>query len=66
MAMRVERAYTKKNKIAKFEGNYHGQRDFALLSTRAAGYGTAPHPLPRADCAGILKCVLENVIILPY
>ena len=31
-AMRVARAYTGRNKIVKFEGQYHGVHDYALIS----------------------------------
>ena len=30
-AMRLARAFTKKDKILKFEGGYHGMNDFALI-----------------------------------
>lgn len=32
-AVRVARAYTKKNKILKFDGHYHGHHDYLLFST---------------------------------
>ena len=31
-AMRIARAYTGRNKIVKFEGQYHGVHDYALIS----------------------------------
>ena len=31
-AMRVARVYTGRNKIVKFEGQYHGVHDYALIS----------------------------------
>ena len=31
-AMRVARAYTGRTKIVKFEGQYHGVHDYALIS----------------------------------
>lgn len=66
MTMRAARAYTKKDKIAKFEGNYHGQHDFALICTRSIGQGPISNPLGVTESAGIPKCVLENIVILPY
>lgn len=65
MAMRAARAFTKKEKIAKFEGNYHGQHDNALVSTFAIG-GEISRPESVADCAGIPRYILENVVVLPY
>ena len=31
-AIRIARAYTKKERIVKFEGHYHGTHDYALFS----------------------------------
>lgn len=67
-AIRLARAYTKRDKIAKFEGHYHGAHDYVLISMAppldAAGDAAAPNPVP--DSAGIPKCVLENTIVLPF
>ena len=63
-AMRLARAYRKRDKILKFEGGYHGMSDYSLMSlapTRLANY---PQALP--DSAGIPKQVSNEVIIAPF
>lgn len=65
MAMRAARAYRKRDKIAKFEGNFHGQHDFTLVSTMATA-GPDQAPEPALDSAGIPKNVTSDFLILPY
>jgi glutamate-1-semialdehyde 2,1-aminomutase len=65
MAMRAARAYRKRDKIAKFEGNFHGQHDFTLVSTMATA-GPDAVPQPALDSAGIPKNVISDSLILPY
>src|SRR5664279_3023036 len=46
-AMRVARAFTGRNKIVKFEGQYHGVHDYALISVlpnNVADLGDAENP----------------------
>ena len=52
MALRAARAYRKRDKIAKFEGNFHGQHELVLISTLGAE-GPSDAPTPRIDSAGI-------------
>lgn len=47
-AIRLARAYTKRTKIIKFEGCYHGHSDYLLVK---AGSGAATHGIP--DSAGV-------------
>ncbi|MCG3217300.1 MAG: aminotransferase class III-fold pyridoxal phosphate-dependent enzyme, partial [Candidatus Heimdallarchaeota archaeon] len=54
MALRAARAYRKKDKIAKFEGNFHGQHDSVLISTLGIE-GEPNELLPHIDSAGIPK-----------
>ncbi|MBI4731436.1 MAG: aspartate aminotransferase family protein [Chloroflexi bacterium] len=65
MAIRAARAYRKRSKIVKFEGNFHGQHDTVLVSTLAVE-GEPNSPIAHIDSAGIPENVKENVIILPY
>jgi glutamate-1-semialdehyde 2,1-aminomutase len=65
MAIRAARAYRKRSKIVKFEGNFHGQHDTVLVSTLAVE-GEPGTPQPHLDSAGIPDNVKDNVIILPY
>jgi glutamate-1-semialdehyde 2,1-aminomutase len=65
MAIRAARAYRKRPKIVKFEGNFHGQHDTVLVSTMAVE-GEPGTPRPHLDSAGIPDNVKENMLILPY
>ena len=66
--IRLARAYTRKEKIAKFEGHYHGAHDYVLVSMtppiEAAGPANAPNAVP--DSAGLPKSILDNTIVLPF
>ena len=65
MAIRAARAYRKRPKIVKFEGNFHGQHDTVLVSTLAVE-GEPGAPRPHLDSAGIPDNVKDNLLILPY
>jgi glutamate-1-semialdehyde 2,1-aminomutase len=65
MALRAARAFSKRDKIAKFEGNFHGQHEAVLVSTLGVeGPDTAP--LPHIDSAGVPDFTREGVLVLPY
>lgn len=67
-AVRIARAATGKDIILKFEGHYHGQHDYALVSVEAppvvAGMEEYPRSLPYS--AGIPSLVLDTVIVSPW
>src|SRR5580700_4676854 len=67
-AIRIARAVTGKDGILKFEGHYHGQHDYALISAEAppivAGLDEYPRPLPNS--AGIPPGVTDYVMVAPY
>jgi len=63
-AMRAARAFTKRDKILKFEGGYHGMSDYSLMSLAPKRSGNFPLPVP--DSAGIPKSVREDMIIAPF
>jgi glutamate-1-semialdehyde 2,1-aminomutase len=65
MALRTARAYRKKDKVAKFEGNFHGQHDSVLISTLSTG-GEPGKLVPSIDSAGIPKGLGEDILVLPY
>jgi len=67
-AVRVARAFTGREKIAKFEGAYHGTHDWVLVSvaTGAAGAGSRKRPKAVAWSAGVPKAVLKHVVVLPW
>lgn len=60
-AIRLARGFTKRDKIIKFEGCYHGHVDHLLV---AAGSGALTHGEP--DSAGVPKSFTEHTIVLPY
>src|SRR5690625_4733523 len=60
-ALRVARGYTGRDKILKFEGNYHGHGDSLLIK---AGSGVATLGLP--DSPGVPESVAQNTITVPY
>jgi glutamate-1-semialdehyde 2,1-aminomutase len=67
--IRASRAYTKKDKIARFEGHFHGSSDETAISggigsLQAAGPEESPHPVP--DFAGIPRAALETTLVLPF
>lgn len=67
-AIRVARAYTGRDIILKFEGNYHGFQDHTLWSTYAPmeAYGNHRSPIPVPASSGIPKAMREFVITLPF
>jgi glutamate-1-semialdehyde 2,1-aminomutase len=67
-AVRVARAFTGREKIAKFEGAYHGTHDWVLVSVgpAAPGAGSRKRPKPVAWSAGVPKAVLKHVVVLPW
>ncbi|OXT18933.1 glutamate-1-semialdehyde-2,1-aminomutase [Bacillus sp. OG2] len=60
-ALRLARGYTRRNKILKFEGCYHGHGDSLLIK---AGSGVATLGLP--DSPGVPEGVAKNTITVPY
>src|SRR6516164_5081635 len=60
-AIRVARAFTRRNYIVKFEGCYHGHADSLLVK---AGSGVATLGIPGS--AGVLEEVSQFTIALPF
>jgi glutamate-1-semialdehyde 2,1-aminomutase len=65
MAIRVARAYRKRDKIGKFEGNYDGQHDLVQVSTNSSA-GLVDAPEPSVEHGGVAKSTLRDLVILPY
>ncbi|HCZ0435180.1 TPA: glutamate-1-semialdehyde 2,1-aminomutase [Staphylococcus aureus] len=59
--IRVARAYTKRNKIIKFAGSYHGHSDLVLVAA-----GSGPSQLGSPDSAGVPESVAREVITVPF
>lgn len=62
-ALRLARAYTKKEKILKFEGAYHGHHDYAMMSYTSQ---SEKFPNPTFDSAGIPRCIEKTVLVSPF
>jgi len=60
-AIRLARGFTKREKVVKFEGCYHGHVDHLLV---AAGSGALTHGEP--DSAGVPKDFANHTITLPF
>lgn len=60
-AIRVARGYTKRDKIVKFRGNYHGHSDGLLVK---AGSGLLTESIP--DSAGVPAGYAESTLLADY
>ena len=68
-ALRIARAYTGREKIIKFEGQYHGFHDYVLFSTAytaKGSIGSRRSPIPVQNSSGIPSALRDLVLILPY
>jgi glutamate-1-semialdehyde 2,1-aminomutase len=68
-AMRVARAYTGREKIVKFEGQYHGVHDYALISVGPddmSELGDEDAPVALAWGRGIPAAVADTIIPARY
>src|SRR5215470_11294271 len=63
-AMRLARAFTKRDKILKFEGGYHGMSDYGLMSLAPKRTANFPRPIP--DSAGIPSSVRDEILVAPF
>jgi glutamate-1-semialdehyde 2,1-aminomutase len=68
-AMRIARAYTGRNKIVKFEGQYHGVHDYALISVAPddmSELGDEDNPVRLTWGRGIPDAVADTIIPARY
>jgi glutamate-1-semialdehyde 2,1-aminomutase len=67
-AIRAARAFTGREKIAKFEGGYHGTADHVSISVtpELTRTGDARQPTPVPASAGITQHTVDDVLILPF
>jgi len=59
--VRLARGFTRKNKIIKFSGCYHGHSDALLVAA-----GSGPLTLGRPDSAGVTPGAVQDTLILPF
>jgi glutamate-1-semialdehyde 2,1-aminomutase len=68
-ALRIARAHTGREKVVKFEGDYHGFHDYLLWSTAYTPYGSIGSrrsPMPVLNSSGIPSPLRDLVIVLPF
>jgi glutamate-1-semialdehyde 2,1-aminomutase len=68
-ALRIARAYTNREVVLKFEGQYHGFHDYMLFSTAYTAYGSTGakrSPTPVQNSSGIPSVLRDLVLVLPY
>jgi glutamate-1-semialdehyde 2,1-aminomutase len=64
-AVRLARAFRRRDKVLKFEGGFHGMSDYALLSNQwltESSESTVAVPVS----AGIPRAVAEQVLVAPF
>jgi glutamate-1-semialdehyde 2,1-aminomutase len=70
-AITVARAYTGKDKVAKFEGGFHGSHEYSMWSVVMHPeiqelLGPADRPTPVPEAAGMPGAAKDSVLVLPY
>ena len=63
-AIRLVRAFRKRDKILKFEGGFHGTSDATLMSFAPRTLSNFPEGVP--DSAGIPQGVRDDILVAPY
>jgi glutamate-1-semialdehyde 2,1-aminomutase len=64
-ASRMARTFTRREKILKFEGGWHGLHDYAMVGNWRVP-SEAPYPYPGPDIGGVPKGALESVLVAPF
>lgn len=63
-ALRAARAFRGRDKILKFEGGYHGNHDYAIMSTEGQAASDGPYGV--RGSSGIPECLEQEVLIAPF
>ncbi|MEX0958881.1 MAG: aspartate aminotransferase family protein [Burkholderiales bacterium] len=63
-ALRIARAYTKRNKVLKFEGAWHGMHDYGLWGTVPSQASDYPRATP--DSVGVPRETGDTVLVTPF
>jgi glutamate-1-semialdehyde 2,1-aminomutase len=64
MALRLARAHTGRDRVAKFEGHYHGFTDQGMVSGWFRHRGDAEQPDPAEGSAGSQRSVVQDTLVL--
>jgi glutamate-1-semialdehyde 2,1-aminomutase len=64
-ACRMARAFTRREKILKFEGGWHGLHDYAMVGNWRVP-SEAPYPFPGPDIGGVPRGAIESVLVAPF
>jgi glutamate-1-semialdehyde 2,1-aminomutase len=64
MAFRLARAYTGRDRVAKFEGHYHGFTDQGMVSSWFRHRGDKLRPEPVEGSSGTQKSVVAETLVL--
>ena len=64
-ALRLARAYRRRDKILKFEGAYLGMHDYALMSNQWT-MRSPPFPVAVPNSHGIPRAIAEQVLVAPF
>ena len=67
-AIRLARGVTKRDKLVKVEGGYHGHHDEVMISNKPAlsEAGPADAPLSIPQSGGITQGTIDDVIVIPF
>jgi glutamate-1-semialdehyde 2,1-aminomutase len=63
-SLRIARAFTRRSKVLKFEGSWHGMHDYSLWGTVPTSPSDYPHAKP--DSVGIPAQAGETVLVTPF
>ena len=68
MAIKLARAFTGRQRVAKFEGAYHGYYDYVQVGVGStpANWGEAHAPESVPSSGGLSATVSEEVLVLPF
>jgi glutamate-1-semialdehyde 2,1-aminomutase len=64
-ACRMARAFTRREKVLKFEGGWHGFHDYSMIGNWRVP-SEAPYPHPGPDLGGIPRGAVESVLVAPF
>jgi len=69
VAIRAARAYTRRYKVLKFEGHFHGLHDYVVWNAHGPARDelpTYPYVPPQVESAGVPPQLAELVIVIPW